>query len=58
MKFPVKVRDMHKTLKKCISIDVFGYKNKEKHQIYELKKCCKEKHVDLLSIEEKGNRHV
>ena len=22
-----------------------------------IKKCCEEKHVDLLSMEEKGNRH-
>ena len=27
---------------------VFGYENKEKHPIYVSKKCCEEKHVDIL----------
>ena len=35
-----------------ISISVFGYENKEKYPIYVWKKCCKEKHVDLLLIGE------
>ena len=40
-KFPVKIRDIHKIEKNnSISISVFGYENKEKHSIYELKKCC------------------
>ena len=35
IKFPVKVRDIHKIEKKnSISISVFGYENKEKDQIY------------------------
>ena len=35
IKFPVKVRDMHKIEKKnSIGISVFGYENKEKHSIY------------------------
>ena len=35
IKFPVKVRDIHKTEKKIPSTLVFfGYKNKEKHPIY------------------------
>ena len=51
--FPVKVRDLHKFEKNnSIDISVFGYENEEKHPIYVLKKCCKEKHVDLLLIEE------
>ena len=33
-----------------IGISVFGYENKEKYPIYVSKKCCKEKHVDLLLI--------
>ena len=31
-----------------IGISVFGYENKEKHSIYVLKKCYKEKHILLL----------
>ena len=45
IKFPVK-----------IGISVFGYENKEKHSIYISKKCCEEKHVDLLLIGEEGKR--
>ena len=43
--------------KNSAGISVFGYENKEKHPIYVSKKCCKEKHVDLLLIgeEEKIN---
>ena len=49
IKFPVKIRDIHKIEKKSsIGNSVFGYENKEKHPIYVSKKCCKEKHVDLL----------
>ena len=57
IKFPVKIRgirDIHKIKKKRIS--VFGYENKEKHPIYVSKKCCEEKHVDFLLIEEGGKR--
>ena len=47
IKFPVKVRDIHKMEKdSSIGISVFGYENKEKHQIYASKNCCKEKYVD------------
>ena len=49
-KYWFKVRDIHKLEKKnSIGISVFGYeKEKEKYSIYVSKKCCKEKHVDLL----------
>ena len=59
IKFPVKIRDTHKTEKKnSISISDFGYENKEKHPISVSKKCLEEKHVDLLlSIGEDGKRH-
>ena len=40
------------------AFSVFGYENKEKHPIYVSKKCCEEKHVDLLLIGEEGKRHV
>ena len=36
--------------KRIICVSVFGYENKEKHPRYVLKKCCEEKHVDLLLI--------
>ena len=49
IKFPFKVRDIHKIEKKnSIGISVFHYQNKEKHSIYVSKKCGEEKHVDLL----------
>ena len=58
LKFPVKIRDIYKIEKKnSIGISVFDYENKEKHPIYVSKKCCEEKHVDLLLIGEKGKRH-
>ena len=58
IKFPVKVRHIHKIEKKnSIGISVFGYENKEKHSIYVSKKCYEEKHVDLLLIGEEGRRH-
>ena len=53
LKFPVKIRDIHKIEKKnSIGISVFGYGNKEKRPIYVSKQCCEEKHVDLLLIRE------
>ena len=55
IKFPVKVRDIHKIEKNnCIGISVFGYENKE---IYTkcIKKCCEENHVSF--IEKKGKGH-
>ena len=54
----IKVRHDHKIGRKnSINITVFVYENKEKHSSYVLKKCCAEKHVDLLLTEEKGKRH-
>ena len=53
IKFTVKIRDGHKIEKKnSIGISVTGYENKEKHSIYVSKKCCEDKHVDLLLISE------
>ena len=53
IKFPLKIRDIHKIEKKnSIGINVFSYENKEKYPIYVSKKCCEEKHVDLLLIGE------
>ena len=57
-KVPTKIRDIHKIDKKdSIGIRVFGHENKEKYPIYVSKKCCEEKHVDLLLIGEEGKRH-
>ena len=57
IKFPVKIRDIHKIGKRnSIGISVFGYKNKEKHPIYISKK-CEEEHVDLLLIGKEAKRH-
>ena len=51
IKFPVKIRDIHKIEKmNSIGISVFGYENKEKHPTCISKQCCEEKHVDLLLI--------
>ena len=51
IKRPVKIRDIHKIENKnSIVISFFGYENKEKCPIYVSKKCCVEKHVDLLFI--------
>ena len=33
LKFPVKIRDIHKIEEKNIGITVFGYENKEKYPI-------------------------
>ena len=58
IKCPVKVWDIHITGKKnSICTSAFSYKSKEKHEIYVSKKCCEEKHVDLLLIGEEGKRH-
>ena len=58
IKFPVKIRGIHRIEEKnSISISVFGYENKEKHPISVSKKCCEEKHVDLLVTGEEGKRH-
>ena len=56
IKFPVKIRDIHKIEKKnYICISVFGYENKQNYPIYMSKKTSK-RHVDLLLIEEEGKR--
>ena len=47
IKFPVKIKDIHKIKKNnCVNISVFGYENKKK-QIYLSKKCYEDKLVDL-----------
>ena len=57
--FPVKTRDIHKIEKKnSIGISVFGYENKVKYPIYESKKCCEKKHVDLLLIGQGEKKHL
>ena len=56
--FPVKIRDIPKIEKNnFIDIIIFGYENNEKHPIYVSKKCCEEKHVDLLLIGEDEKKH-
>ena len=51
IEFPVIIGDIHKLEKKnSIDISIFGHENKEKCPIYVSKKCCEEKHVDLLFI--------
>ena len=58
IKFPVKLRDIHKIEKKnSMGISGFGYENKEKHPTYISKRCCEEKHIDLLLIGEEIKRH-
>ena len=58
IKFPLKIRDIHKIEKNnSIGNGIFGYENKEKYPIYvSKKKCCEEKHIDLLLIGE-GKKH-
>ena len=57
IKFPVKSRDIHKIEKRnSIGIIVFGYENKVKYPIYVSKKCCEDKHVDLLLIGEREKK--
>ena len=60
LKFPVKIIDIHKikkNKKNSIGISVLGYENKEKHPLYVSKKCCENKHVDLLLIGEGQKKH-
>ena len=46
IKFPVKIRDIHKIEKKnSTGISAFGYENKEKHSIYVSKNCCEERFI-------------
>lgn len=40
-----------------IVITAFGYKNKEENPIYISKKCCKEKHANLLLIGKEEKIH-
>ena len=47
IKFPVKIRDIHKFVK-----NIFRNENKEKYPIYVSKNFCKEKHVDILLMGE------
>ena len=54
IKFTVKTRDIHKIEKKN---SIFGYENKVKYPIYVSKKCCEDKHVDLLLIGEGEKKH-
>ena len=57
IKFPVKVRDIHKIENKnSVGISVFGYENKEKHPTYVSKNCFEGKHINLLLIEQKKER--
>ena len=58
IKLPVNIRDILKIEKKnSIDISVFGYEHKEKHPIYLSKKCCEDKHVDLLLKGEGKKKH-
>ena len=50
-----KIRDTCKS--STISTSIFGYENQYIYPIYVSKKCCEGKHVDLLLIEEKGQRY-
>ena len=55
--FQSKLETFTKLKKKSIGISVFRYENKEKHPIFISKKCCEQKHDDLLLIKEKGKRY-
>ena len=57
IKFPVKIKDIHKLKKNCIGISVFGYENKEKYPIYVLQNTFT-RYVDLLLIRKKVKRHI
>ena len=60
IKFPVKIRDIHK-LKNVIPLKlallVFGYENKKKYPIYVSRKCREEIYIDLVLIGEGGEEH-
>ena len=57
IEYPEKIRDFQKIKKKnSSSISVLGYENKKRHPIYGSKKCCEEKHVDLLLIGKEAKR--
>ena len=56
--FPIKSANIYKIDKKnSISINVFGYENKEKYPIFFLIQCCEEKHAELLLMGE-GEKHI
>ena len=56
IKFPVKVRDIHKIEEKnCIGISIFSYEKKEKYPIH-LSRNTFKIHVNLLLIGEKVKR--
>ena len=58
IKFPVKIKDIHKFEKKnSICISVFIFEKKEKYPIYVSKKCFEDKHSDLLLIGGEGKGH-
>ena len=58
IKFPVKVREIHKIEKKnSIVISVFGNGNKETYPICVSKKSCEEKRVELLLIGKEVKKH-
>ena len=59
IKFPVKIRNIHKIKrkKKSIAISVFGYESKEIYPICVSKKCCVKKHVHLSLKGEEDKRH-
>ena len=51
IKFPVNIRDIHKSKKKSsIGISIFGYESKENYSIYLSKQCCEEKRFDLSDL--------
>ena len=57
-KFLVRIGDICKIEKNnSIGISIFGYENKVKYPIYESKKCCKDKRVDLLLIGKGEKKH-
>ena len=58
IKFLIKIRDTHKIEEKnnCISTSTFGYKKKEKYQIYVSINTFK-RHVHFLLIAEEEKRH-
>ena len=55
--FPVKIRDIHKTEKNNSTALIILLMKIKKASNLCIKKCCKEKHVDLLLIGEEGERH-
>ena len=56
IKFPAKIKHIHKIENNSINISVSGYKKKGKCPIYVSKQCCEENHVDLSLLgEDKKN---